>query len=77
VTPAAIELANFRLVAQHLNNCSTAVPTARYLSYSFLDNGGRRRILRRLQDLYAIKSSIVKESIKGTYWITQGQTCFM
>ena len=27
LTPAGIELATFRFVAQHLNHCATAVPT--------------------------------------------------
>ena len=35
LTPAGIEPATFRIVAQHLNHCATAVPS--YLAYFFLE----------------------------------------
>ena len=36
VTPAGIESAIFRFVAQHLNHCATAVPLKRSSSYIYL-----------------------------------------
>ena len=31
MTPAGIEPATFRFVAQHLNHCATAVPYSKYI----------------------------------------------
>ena len=38
MTPAGIEPATFRFVAQHLNHCATAVPTG-YIIYSQTEKG--------------------------------------
>jgi len=35
LTPAAIEPATFRFVAQHLNHCATAVPSLYVRTYNF------------------------------------------
>ena len=35
LTPAGIEPATFRLVAQHLNHCATAVPHYKRVAYTF------------------------------------------
>jgi len=42
MTPAGIELATFRFVAQHLNHCATAVPNRNeYLEYFLGEGGGK------------------------------------
>ena len=35
LTPAGIEPATFRFVAQHLNHCATAVPHSRYIRIKY------------------------------------------
>jgi len=42
MTPAGIEPATFRFVAQHLNHCATAVPTYFMPNIFFLESYGLR-----------------------------------
>ena len=43
MTPAGIEPATFRFVAQHLNHCATAVPTVDIRKFNLLRSRFRKR----------------------------------
>ena len=69
MTPAGIEPASFRFVAQHLNHCATAVPL-RYVLY-LLERG----IFPNSSES-SPRAAYCNDISEQAFWLGEGQTAF-